>query len=100
MAMLWMTALPPCPPPPAKAVTGSSSAGQISDPGTLAGSIKRYSDQLRQVDEDQAKLAEQQENVRARLAARFAVSESQIGAMKSTLSFLQNQIKAWNADKG
>jgi hypothetical protein len=29
--------------------------------------------------------------------ARFSVSESQIGAMKSTLSFLKNQIAAWNS---
>lgn len=75
----------------------SRGAGAISDPGTLAGSIKRYTEQMQQVDEDQAKLTEQQEAARARLAARFAVSEGQIGSMKSTLSFLQNQIKAWNA---
>lgn len=77
----------------------SRSAGKISDPGTLAGSISRYTEQLQKVSEDQSKLAEQQETVRARLAARFAVSENQIGTMKSTLSFLQNQIAAWNASK-
>ena len=30
------------------------------------------------------------------VASRFAVADSQVGAMKSTLTFLQNQIKAWN----
>jgi len=74
----------------------SRSTSKISDPGTLAGSIARYTSQLQQVDEDEAKLAEQQEATRARLAARFAVSESQVGTMKSTLTFLQNQIDAWN----
>jgi flagellar hook-associated protein 2 len=75
----------------------SRSAGRISDPGTLAGSISRYTEQLQQVSEDQAELVQEQEEVRARLASRFAVSENQIGTMKSTLSFLQNQIAAWNS---
>lgn len=74
----------------------SRNASKVSDPGTLAGSLSRYSTQLLQVNEDKAKIAEQQETVRARLAARFAVSDSQVNAMKSTLTFLQNQIKAWN----
>jgi len=30
------------------------------------------------------------------LTARFAVSDSRIGAAKSTLTFLQNQIDIWN----
>lgn len=75
----------------------SRSAGVISDPGSLAGSIARYTSQRQQVSEDQAKIADQQEAVRARLTARFAVSENQIGSMKSTLSFLKNQIAAWNS---
>jgi flagellar hook-associated protein 2 len=74
----------------------SRAAGKISDPGTLAGSIARYTEQLADLDEDQAKIAEQQETMRARLISRFAVSEKQIGAMNSTLSFLKNQIAAWN----
>jgi flagellar hook-associated protein 2 len=75
----------------------SRAAGKISDPGTLAGSLTRYTTQLQDLKEDQAELAEQQENVRARLVARFSVSESQIGAMKSSLRFLKNQIAAWNS---
>lgn len=74
----------------------SRSAGTISDPGTLAGSIARYTSQLQKVDEEEAKLAEQQETVRARLAARFAVADTQVNSMNSTLSFLKNQIAAWN----
>jgi flagellar hook-associated protein 2 len=83
----------------AKIDSVSRSASTISDPGTLAGSIARYTSQQQQVGDDQAKLAEQQEDVRARLAQRFAVSDSQINSMKSTLSFLQNQIAAWNGTK-
>ena len=42
-------------------------------------------------------LTEAQERPRAQLAARFAQSDSRVGAPRSTLSFLQNQIGAWNA---
>jgi len=75
----------------------SRRASSISDPGSLGGSIKRYTEQKRQVGEDQTDLAEKQEALRARLAKQFTVSESRVGASKSTLSFLKNQIDAWNA---
>jgi flagellar hook-associated protein 2 len=68
----------------------------VSNPGSLAGSVNRYTEQLRKVDEVQAALAVKQEQVRLRLTARFAVSDSRIGAARSTLTFLQNQIDAWN----
>ena len=77
----------------------SRGAGQVGNPGSLAGSISRYTDQLGKLAGDQAKLAEQQETLRARLATRFIASENRIGAAKSTLSFLQNQIAAWNSQK-
>ena len=75
----------------------SRSMASASDPGTLAGSIARYTTQRARASEDQAKLTEQQEALRSRLVQRFAVSESHIGASKSTMSLLQNQIDAWNA---
>ncbi|MCB2052478.1 MAG: flagellar filament capping protein FliD, partial [Novosphingobium sp.] len=74
----------------------SRKASTPGDPGSLAGSINRYTEQLRQTDEDQSKLAEKQESLRTRLTARFAISESRIGASQATLSFLQNQIAIWN----
>ncbi|MBV1918128.1 MAG: flagellar filament capping protein FliD [Sphingomonadaceae bacterium] len=70
----------------------------ISDPGTLAGSIDRYTEQLSKTGEDQAKLVERQEALRTRMVARFAVSERRIGAARSTLAFLENQIAVWNKD--
>jgi len=75
----------------------SRAAGAASDPGTLAGSISRYTTQKQQLTEDQARLAERQEVVRVRLVAQFTASEARVGASKSTLAFLQNQIAAWNA---
>jgi flagellar hook-associated protein 2 len=67
------------------------------NPGSLAGSIARYSAQQADVGEEQAKLAEAQERLRAQLSSRFAVADVRVGASRSTLSFLQNQIAAWNA---
>ena len=46
-----------------------------------------------------AKLAEQQATLRASLVTRFAHADTRIGTSKSTLSFLQSQIDAWNASR-
>ena len=75
----------------------SRSAASTGDPGSLAGSIARYQAQSKQVSDDQSKLADQQEQLRTSLVARFAKADVQIGASKSTLSFLQAQIDAWNS---
>jgi flagellar hook-associated protein 2 len=74
-------------------------AASTGDPGSLAGSIARYEKQSKQITEDSAKMADQQERLRASLVARFAKADVKIGASKSTLSFLQAQIDAWNAKK-
>ncbi len=66
------------------------------DPGTLAGSLSRYTAQRGKASDDQAKLSEQQETLRSQLTQRFAVADSRIGTSKSTLNFLKNQIAAWN----
>lgn len=73
------------------------SATSTTDPGSLGSSITRYNKQLTQISEDQGELTEKQEDLRAQLVSRFAVTESRITASQSTLSFLQNQIKAWNS---
>ncbi len=78
----------------------SRSVGSVGRPGSLGGSLSRFTEELAQLGKDQAILAEDQEETRARLAARFAVSDSRIMGYQSTLSFLENQIAAWNADKG
>lgn len=71
-------------------------AATPGDPGTLAGSISRYTTQRTKASADQTKLTEQQENLRAQLSQRFAVADNRIGVSKSTLTFLKNQISAWN----
>ena len=72
-------------------------AAKAGDRGSLAGSINRYTAQQGKVAIDQTKLAEAQEKLRAQLTSRFATSESRVGTSRSTLSFLQNQIDAWNS---
>lgn len=72
-------------------------AASTGNPGSLAGSISRYNNELAQISEDQAELADDQEATRQRLVTRFAASDSRIAALQSTLSFLQNQIAAWNS---
>ena len=65
--------------------------------GTLSGSLTRLSAEKRDLSEEATKLAETQEKLRARLTKQFAGTDSRVAASKSTLSFLQNQIDAWNA---
>ena len=68
-----------------------------SNPGSLAGSVSRYTSQKTQTSADQTKLAAQQEALRSSMVARFAATDTRVGASRATLSFLQNQIDAWNA---
>lgn len=74
-------------------------ASRSTDPGTLAGSVGRYSLLKARVADDQARVADQQDVLRMQLVKRFAASEARVGASKSTLSFLQQQIDAWNAQR-
>jgi flagellar hook-associated protein 2 len=72
-------------------------ANASGDPGSLAGSLTRLTAQRTKVTADKTKLNTDQEALRARLANRFAGVDGRISASHSTLSFLQNQIAAWNA---
>lgn len=77
----------------------SREASSTGNPGSLAGSIARYQSQSSDVSEETAKLADQQEQLRASMVSRFAKADARIAASQSTLSFLQSQIDAWNANK-
>ena len=72
-------------------------AAKAGDPGTLGGSIARYTQQKAKTAEELATLAEKQEAFRAQMTKRFATSDSRVGGLRSTLSFMQNQIDSWNA---
>lgn len=77
----------------------SRNASTTGNPGSLGGSIARYQAKSSDLAKAAAKLAEQQETLRANMVARFAKADTRISASKSTLSFLQSQIDAWNAGK-
>lgn len=74
-------------------------ASKSSDPGTLAGSVGRYSQLKARLADDHAKIASQQDALRAQLVKRFAAADTRVGVSKATLSFLQNQIDVWNAQR-
>ena len=70
-----------------------------TDPGSLAGSVKRYTSQSQDITENLADLAEKQETLRATMVARFSASEARIASSQSTLEFLKSQIDVWNAQR-
>ena len=71
-------------------------ATSTGNPGSLAGSVSRYTSQQSRISEQDAKAVEQQEVLRARLTKQFTAADTRINASKSTLSFLQAQVALWN----
>lgn len=71
-------------------------ASTAGNPGSLAGSVNRYTAQKTRIGEQAAKIAEQQEALRARLSRQFIAADTRISASHSTLSFLQAQVALWN----
>lgn len=71
-------------------------ATATGDPGSLGGSVTRYTAQKAKAGTDKTELAAKQAALRTQLITRFAKMNTAVSASKSTLSFLQNQIAAWN----
>lgn len=74
-------------------------ASAIGNPGSLGGSLQRYTALKGTLASEKADLAAAQDKLRAQMVQRFAGTDARVGAARSTLSFLQNQIAAWNAQK-
>jgi len=64
---------------------------------SLAASIARYTKAKSQASADLAKLADKQEAFRQQMVTRFATTQTAVSASTSTLTFLKNQIDAWNS---
>ncbi|MBC2665941.1 flagellar filament capping protein FliD [Novosphingobium flavum] len=64
---------------------------------SLANSITRLTAQKTQVTTDLSDLSTKQEALRVQLVSRFAATQTNISASTSTLTFLKNQIDAWNS---
>lgn len=75
------------------------SANSVGNPGSIAGSIARYSGQKTKITADQSKLTDAQEKLRAQLVSRFAATDTRVGASRATLSFIQNQIDVWSGGR-
>lgn len=67
------------------------------DPGTLGGSIERYTSQRALLTDRLGKIAEQQDRLREQLTKEFTWADRTVTSSQSTLSFLKNQIAAWNS---
>lgn len=72
------------------------SVGSSSDPSSLGGTIARLTKLQTTLGTKKADMATKQEDLRQRLVSRFAKLDTNITGSKSTLSFLQAQIDAWN----
>ena len=73
--------------------------GSAGDAGSLAASIARYTAQKKRLATDLTDLADKQEVLRVQLVSRFSKTQSAVSASTATLTFLKNQIDAWNASK-
>lgn len=77
----------------------SRGIGSRSDPGSLGGSIKRYTEQLNRLAERRDEIADQQEALRARMVKSFAAADTRVAASQSTLEFLKNQVAIWTNNR-
>jgi flagellar hook-associated protein 2 len=62
----------------------------------LGASEKLYTAQQKQVAEDKAQALADADTMKTRMTQQFATMESRVSAYKSTQTFLQQQIDAWN----
>jgi flagellar hook-associated protein 2 len=66
------------------------------DAGTLTGSVKHYTELQTNITNQQSNLATLQNNLQSRLVAQYAATDASIATYNSTLSYLKQQIAAWN----
>ncbi|WP_147161065.1 flagellar filament capping protein FliD [Novosphingobium sediminis] len=74
----------------------SRTVGSSSDPGSLGGSIARLTKVQTTLSAQRGDIATKQEDLRQRLVSRFAKLNTNLTGSRSTLSFLQAQVSAWN----
>lgn len=72
------------------------SVNASSDPNALGGSIARLTSLQTKLGKQQSDIATKQEDLRTRLVSRFAKLNTNVTSSQSTLSFLKQQIDAWN----
>lgn len=83
----------------------SAALGAIAKRMTAAGSglnasAATYDKRMRSLEDAKLKATEQSDALRERLTRQFATMDARTAAYKSTQTFLDNQIKAWNRSDG
>lgn len=68
-----------------------------NDAFSLTSSVTRYTGLKTKVKTDLTSLSDKQEVFRQQLVTRFAKTQTNVSTSTSTMSFLKNQIDAWNA---
>jgi flagellar hook-associated protein 2 len=67
-----------------------------TDTGSLAGSVTRYTKLQTSLTDQQNQIATLQSGLRDRLITQYAAANSAVANSNSTLTYLKNQIAAWN----
>ncbi len=75
----------------------SRTVSSSTDPGSLGGTIARLTTLQTTLGKQKSDIATKQEDLRQRLVSRFAKLNTNLTDSKSTLSFLQAQVAAWNS---
>jgi flagellar hook-associated protein 2 len=79
-------------------VVGKQLDPRFNRPTGLFASLALYDDRQEVVADDKADVVVAAERMRERMTQQFAAMDSKVAAYKSTQTFLENQIKAWNSD--
>ena len=74
----------------------SRNVTSLTDPSSLGNSVARLTKLQSTLSTQRTDLATKQEELRTKLVSRFAKLDTNISNSKSTLSFLQAQVSAWN----
>lgn len=74
----------------------SRAASSATDPNALGGSIANKTAKQTQISDQLSTIADKQETLRTNLVSRYAKLDTRLTDSKSTLSFLQSQVDAWN----
>jgi flagellar hook-associated protein 2 len=72
-----------------------SSLTTSTDPGSLAGSVTRYTTLQKSITDQQANLATLQSQLQDRLTTQYAATDAAVAGYNSTLSYLKQQIAVW-----
>jgi flagellar hook-associated protein 2 len=65
----------------------------------LGASTKRYTEAKGELTKEQDKMTDQRDRLTTRMTQQFASMNARVAAYKSTMTFMENQIKAWTNEK-